>query len=67
MVGTKGKIATDDDNYRFSMTELTGDEPLKGMPTDDPASSIRLVLEKNGKRAGIPADEKRRKETLAVF
>jgi hypothetical protein len=64
--GDKGKIATDDDNYRFLMTELKGDEPLKGMPTDDPQAASDW-FRKNWERAGIPADEKRRKETLAVF
>ena len=64
--GDKGKIATDDDNYRYLMKELRGGEPLKGMPKDDPQAASDW-FRKNWERAGIPADEKRRKETLAVF
>jgi hypothetical protein len=72
--GDKGKIATDDDNYRFLMTELKGSESLtkKGVitktffPKDDPQAASDW-FRKNWERAGIPADEKRRKETLAVF
>ena len=64
--GEKGKIATDDDNYRYLMKELRGGEPLKGMPKDDPQAASDW-FRKNWERAGIPADEKRRKETSAVF
>lgn len=72
--GDKGKIATDDDNYRFLMKELKGSESLtrKGMvtgtyfPKDDPQAASDWFRQ-NWERAGIPADEKRRKETLAVF
>jgi len=72
--GDKGKIATDNDNYRYLMTELKGTETLnrKGVvtrtlfPKDDPIAASDW-FRKNWERAGIPADEKRRKETLAVF
>ena len=72
--GEKGKIATDDDNYRFLMKELKGSESLtgKGMvtgtyfPKDDPQAASDWFRQ-NWERAGIPADEKRRKETLMVF
>ncbi len=64
--GDKGKIATDDDNYRYLMTELRGSESLQGMPKDDPQAASDW-FRVNWERAGIPADEKRRKETLAVF
>lgn len=64
--GDKGKIATDNDNYRYLMKELKGSESLKGMPTDDPQAASDW-FRVNWERAGIPADKKRRKETLAVF
>lgn len=72
--GDKGKIATDDDNYRFLMKELRGDESLskKGVitgtyfPKDDPQAASDW-FRRNWERAGVPADEKRRKETLAVY
>jgi hypothetical protein len=72
--GDKGKIATDDDNYRFLMQELKGSESLtrKGtvtgtfFPKDDPQAASDWFRQ-NWERAGVPADEKRRKETLAVF
>jgi len=72
--GDKGKIATDDDNYRFLMTELKGAESLtkKGVetgtmfPKDDPIAASDW-FRVNWERAGVPADEKRRRETLAVF
>jgi murein DD-endopeptidase MepM/ murein hydrolase activator NlpD len=72
--GDKGKIATDDDNYRFLMKELKGSESLnrKGVitgtyfPKDDPQAASDW-FRRNWERAGVPADEKRRKETLVVF
>ena len=72
--GDKGKIATDDDNYRFLMRELKGSESLtrKGsvtgtfFPKDDPQAASDWFRQ-NWERAGVPADEKRRKQTLEVF
>ena len=72
--GDKGKIATDDDNYRFLMQELKGSESLtrKGsvtgtfFPKDDPQAASDWFRQ-NWERAGVPADEKRRKQTLEVF
>ncbi len=64
--GDKGKIATDNDNYRFLLKELRGEETLEGMPTNDPqAASDWFRI--NWERAGVPADEKRRRETRAVY
>lgn len=64
--GDKGKIATDDDNYRYLMQELKGSESIRGMPKNDPQAASDW-FRVNWERAGIPADEKRRRETLAVF
>jgi len=72
--GDKGKIATDDDNYRYLMRELKGSESLsrKGVitgtyfPKDDPLAASDW-FRKNWERAGVPADQKRRRETQAVF
>ncbi len=72
--GDKGKIATDDDNYRFLMKELKGSESLtkKGVitgtyfPKDDPQAASDW-FRVNWERAGVPADTKRRKETLQVY
>ena len=72
--GDKGKIATDDDNYRYLMTELKGSESLKRkgvitgtyFPEDDPLAASDWFRE-NWERAGVPADKKRRIETQQVF
>ena len=72
--GDKGKIATDDDNYRYLMTELRGSESLKRrgvitgtyFPKDDPLAASDW-FRKNWERAGVPADQKRRRETQQVF
>ena len=64
--GDKGKIATDNDNYRFLMSELKGSESIKGMPTSDPQAASDW-FRVNWERAGVPADEKRRRETMAVY
>jgi hypothetical protein len=72
--GDKGKIATDDDNYRFLMTELKGSESLnkKGVvtktffPKDDPQAASDW-FRVNWERAGVPADAKRRRETMKVY
>lgn len=72
--GDKGKIATDDDNYRFLMTELRGAESLtrKGpvtrtyFPKDDPQAASDWFRQ-NWERAGVPADEQRRQQTQQVY
>jgi len=68
--GENGKIATDEDNYRFLIHELNGPEPLTGrktpMPTDDPVAAA-IWFRKVWERAGVPADSKRTDPAMAVF
>ena len=64
--GDKGKIATDNDNYKFLLSELRGSNPITGMPKDDPTEAA-IWFRRVWERSGVPADSKRTKPALEVF
>lgn len=64
--GDKGKLATDQDNYNYLIKELRGQEPIRGIPEDDPTKAASW-FRKEWERAGVPADGPRIQYAKQVF